>query len=257
MSRPASGRDGWRAAVASVVAGTLGVAGVGIVAVALSRQVSSSPQVPQRVASASAVGGPGRAEAPAAVPPTPSSRSTSPSPSPGPATALPPGTTEQSPQSWKRGAVLGVSVPVHVRIPRIGVDADMVRLGLGADGEMEVPVGPEPVGWYDHSPTPGQVGPSVLAAHVTWNGARGAFFGLATLRAGDRIVVDRADRSRAVFVVRDVAQYPKSQFPTQAVYGSTPGATLRLITCAGEFDAAAHHYADNAVVYADLVAPSA
>ena len=46
----------------------------------------------------------------------------------------------------------------------------------------------------------------------------------------------------------------KDAFPTQAVYGPTPGPELRLITCGGEFDHSARRYLSNVVVsavYAD------
>src|SRR5437764_521056 len=38
--------------------------------------------------------------------------------------------------------------PVHIKIPAIGVDASVVRLGLNADGTLQVPVGDTEVGWY-------------------------------------------------------------------------------------------------------------
>jgi hypothetical protein len=50
--------------------------------------------------------------------------------------------------------------------------------------------------------------------------------------------------------VTSVQTYPKDHFPTQAVYGATPDAELRLITCGGAFDAATSHYLSNIVVYA-------
>jgi hypothetical protein len=48
----------------------------------------------------------------------------------------------------------------------------------------------------------------------------------------------------------------KNAFPTQAVYGPTPGPTLRLITCDGAFDSATGHYADNLIVFAVKAAAS-
>ncbi|WP_324609793.1 sortase domain-bontaining protein, partial [Streptomyces sp. MBT28] len=69
------------------------------------------------------------------------------------------------------GAVrpLARSVPVGLRIPAIGVDTPVMRLGLAADGTVEVPPVTEDdvAGWYRHSPTPGRTGPSVLLGHVT------------------------------------------------------------------------------------------
>ncbi len=57
----------------------------------------------------------------------------------------------------------------------------------------------------------------------------------------------------ATFSVTSVAEYPKTDFPTQKVYGNTTGPTLRLVTCGGRFDSATGSYLDNIVVYGDLV----
>ena len=42
---------------------------------------------------------------------------------------------------------------------------------------------------------------------------------------------------------------PKADFPTGGVYGATPDAELRLITCGGTFDPATGHYLSNTIVY--------
>ena len=54
-----------------------------------------------------------------------------------------------------------------------------------------------------------------------------------------------------------MGRYAKDAFPTHEVYGPTPGAELRLITCGGEFDRAARSYRDNVVVYARQTGPAA
>ncbi len=137
-------------------------------------------------------------------------------------------------------------------IPSIGVDASLVQLGLTSTGALEVPSGPVPAGWFTGSPTPGADGPSVLAGHVTYNGARGVFFRLGALRSGALVEVKRGDGVTAVFTVTSVASYPKDTFPTGIVYGHTDGPELRLITCAGDFDPVHHYYPDNLVVSARL-----
>jgi hypothetical protein len=53
------------------------------------------------------------------------------------------------------------------------------------------------------------------------------------------------------FVVRETQQHPKDAFPTEDVYGGTPGAELRLITCSGEFDRDERSYRDNTIVFAE------
>jgi len=88
---------------------------------------------------------------------------------------------------------------------------------------------------------------------VDWAGEPGVFADLAQLVAGDEVVVDRADGSTARFVVVEVDQMAKEDFPTAEVYGDLDHAGLRLITCGGDFDAATGDYLDDVVVYADLV----
>lgn len=144
------------------------------------------------------------------------------------------------------------SAPVRVRIPAIGVSSRLMRLGLMDDGSLEVPPGAYPAGWYTGAPTPGELGPAIIAGHVNWNEDAGVFQDLSDVRPGDRVVVSRSNGSAAVFSVVRVEDYPKSAFPTRAVYGNIAHAGLRLITCGG-FDEQTDRYDDNTVVYAELV----
>ena len=148
------------------------------------------------------------------------------------------------------------SEPVHVHIPVLGVSSTVMQLGLQADGSMEVPPGAYPAGWYTHSPTPGELGPSILAAHVDWNGEPGVFVDIRELQSGDEVVITRQDGRTAIFRVDRVDQYPKHGFPTEAVYGDIDHVGLRLVTCGGDFDDDAHSYVDNIVVYASLMRSS-
>jgi sortase (surface protein transpeptidase) len=121
---------------------------------------------------------------------------------------------------------------------------------------MEVPRDPGQAGWFTRGAMPGALGPAVIAGHVTWNGAPGVFYRLAALHRGDEVSVTRADGRTAVFVVDRVDQFDKSRFPTHEVYGPIDHAGLRLITCAGAYDAEHHRYLDNVVVFAHLVSAS-
>ncbi len=78
------------------------------------------------------------------------------------------------------------------------------------------------------------------------------FFRLRSLLPGDDIVV-QAGRRVFKFEVSKLVTYPKDRFATAAVFGPTPDAQLRLITCGGPFDTSIGHYEDNIVVYAILV----
>ncbi|WP_030903319.1 class F sortase [Streptomyces sp. NRRL F-5126] len=154
------------------------------------------------------------------------------------------------------GAVqaLARSVPVRLEIPSIGVDTPVMRLGLDADGTVQVPpiTSHDRAGWYRNSPTPGQVGPSVILAHVTVGAyGDGVFRHLAQVREGDRIAVHLEDGKDAVFAARSVRTVAKSRFPTDAVYGDVDRPELRLITCGGP--RSGDGYRDNVIVFADLV----
>ncbi|MEV4121567.1 class F sortase [Micromonospora sp. NPDC049645] len=150
------------------------------------------------------------------------------------------------------GPLMANSPPTRVSIPSLRASAAIVALGLRADGAMQVPDSAADVGWFTRAPTPGALGPAVLAGHVDWKGHRGTFFDLGKLTVGAGITVERQDGGTAMFTVTKVEQYPKDRFPTDEVYGATDHAALRLITCGGEFDDTTRHYRDNVIVYARL-----
>ena len=146
------------------------------------------------------------------------------------------------------------SAPVRVQIPAIGVDSTLMQLGLRADGSLQVPPSGFPAGWYTEAPTPGELGPAILAGHVDWGGQPGVFSRLHELTPDAEVTVTRQDGSAAVFRVTQVKEYPKDEFPTDVVYGDLDHPGLRLITCGGSFDRQTRNYNDNIVAFADLVA---
>ena len=174
-----------------------------------------------------------------------------------PSDASPSGRTGTGRTSLRtRGPILARSLPVRLAIPAIGVDTKVQQLGLNPDGSVQVPpLGRDShAGWYKYSPTPGELGPSVVLGHIDSAAyGPGVFFRLGDLRQRDRISITLADRTVAVFEVERVVEYRKAQFPTLAVYGNTDHAALRLITCGGTFDPARHSYESNIVAYAALV----
>lgn len=157
------------------------------------------------------------------------------------------------------GPTLAMSPPVSISIPAIGVTSRLLYVGLNPDGTIQVPPLNDPpltneAAWYEYSPTPGQPGPAIIEGHVD-TAAEGpsVFFRLGALKPGDLVDVTLADHQVAVFKITGVRLYPKSHFPTSAVYGFTDYAALRLITCGGSFDEQSRHYTSNVVAFASLV----
>lgn len=173
---------------------------------------------------------------------------------PGSSTPVAAATTPPEPTATDAAPpTMGAATPVRLQIPAIGVDSDLMDLGLQADGTLEVPSTGFPAGWYTGAPTPGELGPAIIAGHVDWGGQPGVFFDLRELSSGDEIDVLRQDGSTARFRVDRVERFAKEEFPTQLVYADLDHAGLRLITCDGVFDRQAHSYEDNLVVFASLV----
>jgi hypothetical protein len=147
-------------------------------------------------------------------------------------------------------ASAAVPAPVRVRVPRIGVDSALVPLALDASGALVPPEDTATSGWFAQGTRPGAVGPAVIAGHVDSYRGPGVFVRLRQLAPGDVVLVDRADGTTLTFVVTRVDSYPKEAFPTERVYGPTPGPELRLITCGGTFDHSVRSYEENVVVSA-------
>ncbi len=138
--------------------------------------------------------------------------------------------------------------PTRVRVPAIDVDSHLARLGVDGSRALVHPTNFAEAGWFTGGPTPGATGPAVIAGHVDSYEGPAVFFRLAELEPGDEVLVDRADGTTVAFTVMSVERHRKDAFPTEQVYGPTPRAELRLITCGGEFDSDARSYRDNVVV---------
>jgi sortase (surface protein transpeptidase) len=143
-----------------------------------------------------------------------------------------------------------VAVPIRLRIPALGTDTMLERVGQAADATIAAPSRWQVAGWYDKGPRPGQLGPAVIVGHVDSRSGPAVFYRLAELRAGAAVYVDRADGSTVRFRVTGQRQVAKDRFPADLVYSPTLQAELHLMTCGGSFDATTGHYRDNVIVSA-------
>lgn len=155
---------------------------------------------------------------------------------------------------------VAVAVPATLRIPRLGIDTPLMGVGLAPDGTLATPPVDEPgeAAWYELGVRPGEPGPAIVLGHVSGrppgltHSIPGIFAHLDQVRPGDRVEIGRTDGTVATFLVTRTELAPKAAFPTAEVYGDTAGPELRLITCGGEFDLAAHNYLSNRIVFASL-----
>jgi sortase (surface protein transpeptidase) len=169
--------------------------------------------------------------------------------------AVTPATGDEGPQPLATQAAEPAVVrpePVSIRIPAIGVQAEVGGLGLNADDTVEVPTDPDDAGWYSLGPSPGEAGSAVILGHVDSKSGPAVFAGLKRLRAGNRILVTMSDRSIVRYAVTGVSTYPNAKFPARRVYGATGTSTLNLVTCGGKYDTRIG-YLSNVVAYASIL----
>lgn len=160
------------------------------------------------------------------------------------------GTAATQPSTSDSAQPADPGAPLRVTIPAIGVDADLVPVGLKPDGAMQTPDFGH-AAWYQPGPRPGDAGPAVLVAHVD-SKASGpdVFYRLGDLEPGDEVTVHYRDVT-TTFAVTEKEQIAKTALPADRIWNATTAPVLRLITCGGAFDRTARSYLDNIIVYAD------
>ena len=142
-------------------------------------------------------------------------------------------------------------LPARLLIPDIGVDAVIESMGVAPNGDMAAPVGSTDVGWYRYGPLPGETGSAVLDGHVVGlQGEEGVFFKLNQLQAGAIIqVIDTRGKMVSFTVIRSES-FDQLDQPI-AVFSSSSGTHLNLITCGGDWDPVTRHYLKRLIVFAD------
>lgn len=165
-------------------------------------------------------------------------------------------TTTPTPSPSPTPTPIPVADPAHISIPTLGVEADIEHVGVNAQNVMEIPKDFSKVGWYQHSPKPGESGKkaAILNGHYdTSSGKPAVFFNLQELAIDDEVIVIATNGLRYVYAVHDIQSHPLENFPSNIVYGSVEGALLKLITCDGYWQTATQSYSDRLVVSTHLV----
>ncbi|WP_456273558.1 class F sortase [Bacillus sp. AK031] len=143
--------------------------------------------------------------------------------------------------------------PKKITIPAIEMTAQVMKVGVKENGEMEVPENINEVGWYEPGAKPGGSGNAVLAGHLDGKGMPGAFYRLSDLKRGDSVVIEGEKGEKLTFQVLGVQSYFTNDAPLESIFGYQADSRLNLITCSGNFDEGAHEYEERLVVYTQLV----
>lgn len=181
--------------------------------------------------------------------PTPPDASTS-APDGGPNTGILAAGRTQNPAAQPAPSQ-NLGTPLRIRIRHLGVDAPLEQLSRNGAGELQPPQAWQSAGWYTDSPIPGQRGPAVIAGHSVAPNGPAVFVDLGKLIPGDEVGVLDSGQHWISFTVDKVIDSLRSDsFPSSEIYGPTPDAQLRLITCDGHYDPALGHWTKNIIVFA-------
>lgn len=130
----------------------------------------------------------------------------------------------------------GAIVPARLRVPSLGIDAAVERVGKRADGSMGIPKNFDDVSWYMPGGKPGSEGNAVFAGHLNnARGQTGVFARLARISIGDYVTVADAEGKTLPYVVREVQVYPADEAPAEAIFKTSGPSQLVLITCEGDW----------------------
>ncbi|SDS38394.1 class F sortase [Agrococcus carbonis] len=229
---PVAGR---RRTVLLALAGTLSAAAVIVGAVLVTQSVAPSlPAGPQT--------------APAAATPAPTTATPSPSAAQ-PSGRVPTGVAARDAAPTPAAPV---DAPTAVRVPSVDLALEVVPVGVRDDGQMDVPELVGELGWYRYGPAPGaDAGSAVLAAHVDSDIGAAPMAAVLGAEAGDPVEVTTASGEVLRFRITSVEQIAKAELPLASLFARDGEHVVRLVTCGGEWDAAAGAYEDNIVVTAE------
>jgi LPXTG-site transpeptidase (sortase) family protein len=144
--------------------------------------------------------------------------------------------------------------PVRLRVPGLGISADVMSVGMQDEVTMEVPEDIGIVGWFQYGATPASdTGTTVLVGHRDGTeDPNGVFRDLSQIETGDRILVTDESGTRWRYEVSRTDVLDAAQFATAAerIFDMEKAPRLILITCGGEFIRSEGGYQSNTVVVA-------
>lgn len=172
------------------------------------------------------------------------------------ASSTPPATTSQ-PQATSQPAPRPVAPPPQqrgtIRLPAGGT-ATLIAANVSSDGALEIPDGVKYAAYWG-AKFDGNAGATVLAGHINYAGAVGAFAQLWGVQNGQQVsIVDTAGRTFH-FSITQILTLDKNTLPQQAndLFGQSGAHRLVLVTCGGQWVGGSLGYNENRVVIATPV----
>ncbi len=146
--------------------------------------------------------------------------------------------------------------PKRIKIESIGVNADVVKVGVDGDGHLEAPGDWNVVGWYKGGARPSEEGNLLLNAHYDDNqGQPAVFWKLKNIEVGDKVsILDNYGRWFNYRVI-DVYYVDINDPDRIKIFdsGENGNSIMTLITCGGVWSVQSGTYDKRMVVNAELI----
>lgn len=154
-------------------------------------------------------------------------------------------------------ATVSVPSPIELGIPSLGVESEIVPVGIDQDGHVVIPEDIAQVGWYKFGATPGSgKGSSVVVGHRDGrNYGKGAFYNLSALAPGDTVTLRNAEGEKTAYEVTGRETTYKEELPMRELFRESGAEVLTLISCIGNFVSGVG-YDQNVVITAVPIAGS-
>lgn len=160
--------------------------------------------------------------------------------------------SEDNPPTSLNNYVVSGSLPRFLKIEKLGINARVRHVGPENDNGIKGPSNIYDVGWYENSSRPGENGTVLIDGHVAGQTNRGVFYGLGTIKKGDKIGIERGDGKKLSYTVVNIEQVDFDNLDMNKVMNSAvatkPG--LNLMTASGRYNVRTNQYEKRVIVYA-------
>lgn len=144
--------------------------------------------------------------------------------------------------------------PKKIKIPSIGVDAFIQKVGVDQKKEVAVPNNLFMVGWFVDTVRPGEKGLSLIDGHVSGRRNDGIFKDLEKLKEGDEYSVELGDGTTINYKVIGKQSAPVND-SVGIMFSQNPKVSnqLNLVTCSGKYDEKTRSYTERLTVMSEQI----
>ena len=143
--------------------------------------------------------------------------------------------------------------PRYLRVPSLGIDARIRRLGIDSKGQVGTPNNIFDSGWYDGSSKPGEKeGSSIIVGHVSGPSTHGVFWDIDSIAINAVIEIEKGNGEILKYKVSRIDRTVSSDIDLNHYLKPDYGmkTDLKLITSSGKYDKVDAQYAGRTIVIA-------